>query len=62
MVFSLIKEQKDTPQSIRDGLLSLKDYPGISGTTSFPGNGEAQKRLFLIRIQDGKFMLSNDDR
>jgi branched-chain amino acid transport system substrate-binding protein len=62
MVFSLIKEQKDTPQSIRDGLLSLKDYPGISGTTSFPGNGEAQKRLFLIRVQDGKFMLSNDDR
>ena len=62
MIFSLIKEQKDTPQAIRDGLLSLKDYPGISGTTTFPGTGEAQKKLFLIRVQDGKFVLTNADR
>jgi ABC-type branched-subunit amino acid transport system substrate-binding protein/outer membrane protein assembly factor BamD (BamD/ComL family) len=56
MVFSLIKEQKDTPLAIRDGLLALKDYPGISGTTTFPGNGEAVKKLFTIKIKDGKFM------
>jgi len=56
MVLSLIREQKDTPQAIRDGLLAMKDYPGISGTITFPGNGEALKKLFIIRIQDGKFV------
>jgi branched-chain amino acid transport system substrate-binding protein len=55
MVLSLLKEHKDTPLAIRDGLLAMKDYPGISGMTTFPGNGEALKKLFIIKIQDGKF-------
>ncbi len=57
MVLSLLKERKDTPQAVRDGLLSLKDFPGIAGATTFPGAGEAQKKLFLITVQDGKFVL-----
>jgi len=56
MVLSLIKEHKDTPQAIRDGLLTMKDYRGISGSTTFPGSGEAQKKLFLIKVQDAKFV------
>ncbi len=56
MVLSLIKDHKDTPLAIRDGLLALKDYHGISGDISFPGNGEAQKKLFLIKVQNGKFL------
>lgn len=56
MVFTLIKGHKDTPLAIRDGLLGLKDYHGISGDITFPGNGEAQKKLFLIKVQDGKFV------
>jgi ABC-type branched-subunit amino acid transport system substrate-binding protein len=55
MVLTLLKEHKNTPQAVRDGLLAIKDYPGISGTITFPGNGEAQKKLFIIKIQDGKF-------
>ncbi len=56
MVLSLLKEHKETPQAIRDGLLSMKDYHGVSGTITFPGNGEALKKLFIIQIQDGQFM------
>ena len=59
MVFSLLKEHKDTPLAVRDGLLALKDYPGISGVTTFAGNDEAQKKLFLIKVEDGKFTLLN---
>ncbi len=62
MVLAALKEHKDTPQAIRDALLSLKDFPGISGTTSFIGTGEAQKKLFLITIRDGKFVLSSGER
>lgn len=56
MVLSLVKNHKDTPQAVKDGLLTLKDYPGISGVTTFPGNGEAQKKLFLIKVQNGSFV------
>ena len=57
MVLSLVQAHKDTPQAVEEGLLSLRDFPGISGSTTFPGSGEAKKKLFLIKIQDGKFVL-----
>ncbi len=62
MVFTLLKEHKDTPQAIRDGLLAMKDYPGISGTITFPGTGEALKKLFIIKIQDGKFVPYTEEK
>lgn len=57
MVLMLLKEKKETPAAIKEGLLNLKDFPGISGSTSFMGSGESQKKLFLIMIEDGKFTL-----
>ncbi len=57
MIFSLLKGHKDTPTAIRDGLLTLRDYPGISGATTFAGNAEAQKKLFLIKVEGGRFTL-----
>ncbi|MFA5073814.1 MAG: penicillin-binding protein activator [Nitrospirota bacterium] len=62
MILSLLKQQKETPQAIRDGLLATKDYPGISGLTTFSGSGEAQKKLFFIRIQNGKFVSNTETR
>ncbi len=59
MIFSQLKERKETPQAIRDGLLGLKDYPGVTGVTTFGGAQEAQKKLFLIKIEDGRFTLTN---
>jgi len=56
MVLSLLKAGKDSPTTVRDGLLTLRDFPGISGSTSFPGNGEALKKLFLLTVEDGKFV------
>lgn len=55
ILLKLLQEGKDAPAAVREGLLALRDYPGISGITSFIGNGEAQKKLFLIRIENGKF-------
>ena len=57
MLLSFLKAGKDTPQAVRDALLALTDFSGITGATSFAGTGEAQKKLFLIKIQDGKFTL-----
>ena len=60
MVLSLIKEHKDTPAAIRDGLASLNAYPGISGTTTFNGTGEAQKKIFLMTIDSNGFLPLKD--
>ena len=57
LVLAQLKEKKDTPAAIRDGLWATKDFPGVSGVTSFLGNGEAVKKLFLIKIENGKFTL-----
>lgn len=58
MVLSLIAAGKDTPAKIQQGLLSLRDFPGISGATSFAGTGEAEKRLFFITVSSGRFVLT----
>ncbi len=60
MVFSLLREHKDTPAAIQGGLLGLKDYPGVSGSTTFQGSNEALKQLYLVKVEDGKFVLVNN--
>ncbi len=42
--------------AIREELLNLRDYPGVTGLTSFDGNREAQKVLSLLRIEGNGFI------
>ncbi|UCF93832.1 MAG: penicillin-binding protein activator, partial [Desulfobacterales bacterium] len=41
---------------LRDELLSLKDFPGVTGLTSFDENGEARKTLYLLRVKGANFV------
>ena len=41
---------------IRDELLNLEYYPGITGATRFNEIGEVQKRLHLLRIKGRRFV------
>ncbi len=41
--------------ALKDELAAVKDYPGITGTTSFAENGEALKDVMILKVQDGKF-------
>lgn len=56
MILSLIREGMETPTAVKDGLLSLRNYQGVSGLNSFEGNGEAHKTLFFIKVEDGAFV------
>jgi hypothetical protein len=40
---------------IRDDLLTVQNYPAVTGPTSFDRDGEARKRLYLIKIQGRRF-------
>jgi branched-chain amino acid transport system substrate-binding protein len=35
---------------LRDNLLLLEDYPGITGTTSFSETGDAEKTLYILMV------------
>ncbi len=57
MVFSvLIQPDLRFKSELRNGLLNLADFSGVTGPTYFDENGEAQKQLYLLRIKGKKFV------
>ena len=47
----------DDPQAIQDYILSIKDYAGASGVTTFMPNGDVTKPVQLKKIVDGDYVL-----
>lgn len=45
-----------TRSSIKDKLIHSGSYQGITGTTSFDINGEALKKLYLLKIKGNRFV------
>ncbi|MBC2858547.1 ABC transporter substrate-binding protein [Stappia sp. 28M-7] len=43
-------------QNVRDELAKTKDFPGVTGVTSFDENGEALKQLTKATVTDGQFV------
>ena len=57
ILFSVVsREQIRYRSEIRDELLNLHDFPGVTGNTRFDENGEAQKKLYLLRVKGKKFV------
>jgi branched-chain amino acid transport system substrate-binding protein len=46
----------DSRRDIKQALLQIKDFDGVSGRTSFAPNGDAQKTMQMLRIQRGRFV------
>jgi len=43
------------PGSIRNELVRIRNYKGLTGLTSFNGSGDAWKKLFILTISGGRF-------
>lgn len=57
ILFNVVgREQIRYRSEIRDELLNLKNYQGVTGLTSFDENGDAQKKLYLLRVKGKKFV------
>ena len=52
-----IEKVGNNAKRIKDFLYQLKDFPGVSGKTSFDKNGDVQKEVFLKRIVEKKFVI-----
>jgi len=50
------REQIRYRSEIRDELLNLDNFPGVTGNTRFDENGDAQKKLYLLRVKGKKFV------
>jgi ABC-type branched-subunit amino acid transport system substrate-binding protein/predicted negative regulator of RcsB-dependent stress response len=42
--------------AIKNELLNIRDYPGVTGLTSFDDNGEAHKQMSLLQIYGSRFV------
>jgi branched-chain amino acid transport system substrate-binding protein len=43
-------------ESLRAGLLRVREAPGVAGTTTIRSDGNAEKRASLIGVQGGRFV------
>jgi len=44
------------PESIKRNLYAIRDYPGVTGRTSFDSNGDVTKALRVMQVKNGGFV------
>lgn len=54
MIAKAIETNGYTAEGIRKGLLAIKDFPGVTGKTTFDGKREAVKSVIMMAFKDGK--------
>ncbi len=54
MVFDIILKNGIDREGIRNGLLEVKNFKGVSGETTILPNGDSEKSLFFISIKNKK--------
>lgn len=42
--------------TLKEALMEVKDYPGITGLTSFDEDGDVQKQIYLLTIKGDRFV------
>ena len=56
IILNLLKDPTiELRSQVKDHLLTMRPYKGITGKTAFRPNGEVSKDLFILGIRHGKF-------
>jgi ABC-type branched-subunit amino acid transport system substrate-binding protein len=55
----LARPEMVSREQLRQALASLRGFPGVTGVTGFTPQGEAEKPLFLLQVQDGTVVQIN---
>jgi branched-chain amino acid transport system substrate-binding protein len=56
LVIEAIKNGATDRKTLRDKLAAIKNYPGVTGKTSFDENRDVDKALTKLVVKDGKFV------
>jgi branched-chain amino acid transport system substrate-binding protein len=59
MLAQVLKEGAKTRSQLRDGLLQVQEFAGVSGTTSMLPDGDADKIPYLLTVQGGRIVQLN---
>jgi len=59
ILLGLLNDNARTRKQIRQRLLKVKNYPGVSGLTSITDHGDSEKKLFTLTIKSRKFVEVN---
>ena len=55
MIIKALKEGATDRKSLRDKLAAIKDFPGVTGVTSFDENRNVKKEISKLVVKDGKY-------
>jgi hypothetical protein len=58
-VAQILQAQVTTRDELRDHLLRVHDFPGVSGLTRFDPQGNAEKVPYLLTIKKGQIVQLN---
>ncbi|MBW2991332.1 penicillin-binding protein activator [Candidatus Woesearchaeota archaeon] len=56
LVAEVMREHGTTSEEIKNGLLQVKDFEGVLGTTSFDEKGNANREQHINKIENGEFV------
>jgi len=51
-----LEEAGIKPEKIKEQLYQIKNFPGVTGNTTFDKNGDVIKELRIMKVQHGKFL------
>ena len=51
--------QVESRKDLKEELRSLYNFDGVTGLTSFNENGDAVKKLYILQVEDNKFVELN---
>lgn len=56
MLAQVLRDGAATRSQLRDGLLRVRDFEGVSGTTTMNAQGDAEKTPFVLTLQNGQIV------
>lgn len=61
ILFNILRKSKSRYRSdIKNQLLEVGNFQGVTGLTSFDKNGDVRKKPFLLRVENGRFVEVGD--
>lgn len=57
MIFNTVRRPEiGSRTSLKDALLKIENFPGLTGLTTFDETGDCRKRLYLLRLKKNRFV------
>ena len=56
LVLVQLARGRESRGAVRDGVLTVRNYPGVAGILSMRSDGNASKRPYLIEVEQGEFV------